>query len=198
MLKPLHMDSGQIREGARTEHNDAIVKDAFRALHGFYGTLFTAKYATGEVDSKGKDKGILSARMVWGYELRWYDRLTVGSAIDACRTAHPEYPPSLPQFVALCAASRPREPYRPAVPAIGMAPALRSQYARQAREINARHAAAAASRQTGDVELTPGLTGLKQAVARAVADAGGDEGAALLRLDRLYPPQEPSPTRKFQ
>lgn len=93
MLKPLQINTGQIKAGAQTGHNDVIVRDVFRALHGFYGTLFTAKYATGQVDAAGKDKGILSARMVWGYELRRFDRQTVGCAIDACKNAHPEYPP---------------------------------------------------------------------------------------------------------
>ena len=196
MLKPLQIDASQIQAAAQTEPNDVIVKDVFRALHGFYGTLFTAKYATDQVDAAGKDKGILSARMVWGYELRRFDRQTVGSAIDACMKAHLEYPPGLPQFVALCAASQPRETYRPGVPEIGMAQALRSQYARQAREINARHAAVAMSRKTGYVELAPGLAGIKQAIANAVAEAGGDEVAELLRLDRMLAAREELPTRR--
>jgi hypothetical protein len=62
---------------------------------------------------------------------------------------------------------------------------LRSRYAAQARAINERHAAKQVAKVTGFKELPTGLDGLKQAIAGAVALAGGDEAATLRRLDRV-------------
>jgi hypothetical protein len=105
----------------------------------------------------------------------------VKAALRQCQQRHPEYPPSLPQFVSLCAANKPREAYRPA---LGMSGELRSRYARQARAINEKHAARKAAIATGYREVPTGLAGLMQAIASAVGAAGGDEAATLARLDR--------------
>jgi hypothetical protein len=166
-----------------------LVKDVFIFFHGFYGTLFSAKYATGEVDAEQKDKGILSARKVWAHELRKFERETVREAIDACKLVHQKFPPSLPEFLQFCREAQPRATYRPAVPEIPMGQALRSEYARRAREINAKHDQRAITRQTGYIELPQGLDGLKLAIANAVSAAGGDECRELLRLDRLFAPK---------
>lgn len=176
--------------GAKTQATDALdqtlVKDVFRAFHGYYGVLFTSKFSTGEVNGDGKDKGILSARTVWAHELRKFGRETVGAAINACKLAHKQYPPSLPEFLEHCQALVIRKVYKPAVPEIEMGQGLRSAYARRAREINAKHAKRAIDKMTGYVELPKGLDGLKQAIAGAVGAAGGDESKELLRLDRLF------------
>ncbi len=132
------------------------------------------------------DAGIVSAREIWGHGLRKFNPGTVKAALSKCMEAHPEYPPSLPQFVALCAACAPREAYKPAQPAVTMSPELRSTYTARAREITARHAKEAAERRLGIVELPEGLAGLCQAIANAVATAGGDEVAELARLDRMF------------
>lgn len=187
MFKPLKVNVDQFKNTQQQPRDDTIVKDVFRALHGFYGTLFTSKFATGEADASGKDKGILSARMVWSHELQKYDRKTVSQALDSCKALHQEFPPSLPQFIALCAANAPRKVYTPAVPEIGMSQAARSVYAKRAREINLKRAHDAISQKVGYFEIQPGLGGLKSAIANAVATAGGDEGKELLRLDRLFP-----------
>lgn len=186
MFKPLKVNADQFTNKPQQPRDDTIVKDVFRALHGFYGTLFTSKFATGEADANGKDKGILSARMVWSHELQKYDRRTVAQALDSCKALHQEFPPSLPQFIALCAANAPRKVYKPAVPEIGMSQAVRSVYAKKAREINLRHANNAIAKRVGFIEIEPGLQGLKIAIASAVAAAGGDEVQELLRLDRMF------------
>lgn len=187
MFKPIKINVGDITDqAAKAAQSTAVASTVFRAFHGYYGNLFTSKFATGIVDASGKDQGILSARKVWSYELSRYESHTVANAVESCKAMHPEFPPSLPQFVALCAANAPRKTYKPAIPEIAMSQGLRSQYARQAREINARHAAKAASMKTGFSELPMSLDGLKQAVAQAVALAGGDESQTLLRLDRQF------------
>lgn len=82
-------------------------KQLFMMLHGMYGNLFVSKFATGELNDNGKDKGILSAMKVWEAALKKYfrdDNSIIAAAVEACKTKHVEYPPSLPQFVVLCEA----------------------------------------------------------------------------------------------
>ena len=156
-------------------------------LHGFYGALFLSKYATGQVDEAGKDRGIGSARKVWAHGLREFDEAVLIEAMGCCKTTHVEFPPSLPQFVVLCVASLPPTPYVPVAPVISMGQELRSSYARRARETIARKAAEALERNTGRVNVPQGLDGLKQAIADAVRCAGGDEAQELVRLDSILP-----------
>lgn len=186
MFKRLQVNVNDVTGGSNQPTSAAVVNDVFRVLHGFYGVLFTSKFATGVVDAAGKDKGILSARKVWAFQIQRYESHTVANALEACKAMHPEFPPSLPQFVALCAANKPRAVYKPAIPEIEMSGALRSLYAAKSREIVARHTALAESKRTGFIDLPLSLDGLKQNIAMAVSLAGGDEAATLLRLDRMF------------
>jgi hypothetical protein len=180
--------------GAKNHTEDALdkvlVSDVFVALHGFYGVLFISKFATGEIDSSGKDKGIMSAKRVWASELSKFDRDTVGAAISACKTEHGKYPPSLPEFLRLCEAFKPRKTHKSEILAIEMGQSLRSAYARRAREIIEKHNQRAIDKKTGYIEVPTGLDGLKQCIAAAVGAAGGDESKELLRLDRLFAVKE--------
>jgi hypothetical protein len=182
--------------GAKNHTEDpldkVLVSDVFVALHGFYGVLFISKFATGEMDSSGKDKGIVSAKRVWASELSKFDRDTVGAAIATCKTEHKQYPPSLPEFLDHCKARQIRQTYKPAVPEIAMSQGLKTEYARRAREVNAKHDQRAIDRKTGYVEVPTGLDGLKQCIAAAVGAAGGDECKELLRLDRLFAAKVPA------
>jgi hypothetical protein len=187
MLKPIAVNAEQFRS-AQPQADETVVNNVFKVMHGCYGNLFLSKFASGVTDAQGRDKGVASARTVWAYSLRRFDQGTVVKALEQCQERHPEFPPSLPQFLALCAAAMPREVYR-TDNAIGMSDGLRSQYARQAREINARHAEKARVRRDGFAPSAPGLDGLKQAIANAVGLAGGDEVATLLRLDRMLAPR---------
>jgi hypothetical protein len=184
MLKPVVVNAADFRK-AQPAADETIVNNVFKVLHGYYGNLFLSKFASGVTDAAGRDKGVASARSVWAHKLRMFDEATVVTALEHCQGRHPEYPPSLPQFVALCAAAMPREVYQP-TNAIGMSDELRSQYARQAREIIAKHEAKAERRRTGYMPLPVTLDGLKQAIACAVGEAGGDEAGALLKLDRMF------------
>lgn len=95
-------------ERCESQRGRSVVSEVFIALHGFYGVLFSSKFSTGEVDERGKDKGVLSAKKVWSSELAKYDFETVSAAVHACKTEHPKYPPSLPEFLELCEARKPR------------------------------------------------------------------------------------------
>ena len=108
MLKPLSVSTESLGKPQPTTDLAARV---FRAMHGYYGALFLSKWANGVVEN-GVDCGVSDAMKVWAYELRRYDAKTVLEAIGRCKTAHPEYPPSLPQFMALCEAVKPREVFK--------------------------------------------------------------------------------------
>jgi len=189
MFKPVIVDAESLKRPQPPLPTE-VVNNIFKVFHGFYGNLFLSKFSTGEVDAQGGDAGIVSARQIWGHGLREFDAGVVRAALAQCVERHPEFPPSLPQFVALCAANKPREVYRPAQPALQMSQQLKSAYSARAREINERHARKAIDRKTGFVDLPMSLDGLKAAIANAVATAGGDEAAELRRLDLMFAPKE--------
>ena len=190
MFKPLTLSVDNVR--AQAAHGDAAntssdnVSSVFKVLHGFYGNLFLSKFASGQADNAGADEGVTSAKGIWAHGLRKYGSSVVKAALNQCLTDHPKFPPSLPEFVAMCAAHQPREVYRPTTPALPMSGKLRSEYAANARAINEKHAQKAIDKRTGYVELPDGLDGLKQAIANAVANAGGDEARELRRLDLMF------------
>jgi hypothetical protein len=183
MLKPIDPSA------AFRTHRDPLpaeaVNNVFKVMHGFYGNLFLSKFASGEQTEDGEDSGVVSARQVWAHGLREFDGSTVKAALGRCMERHAEFPPSLPQFVALCAAAKPRAAYCPPV----TAPALEmSQELREKRRNEALAKARELVERREQVEAA-GLNPLKRAIADAVACAGGDEVAALLRLDRMLAPR---------
>jgi hypothetical protein len=184
MLKPIAVNAEQFG-AAQPKPDESIVNNVFKVFHGYYGNLFLSKFASGVTDTAGRDKGVASARTVWAFSLRKFSEQTVVAALDRCQALHPEFPPSLPQFLAVCAACAPRKVYQP-TNAIEMSGTLRSKYARDARAINEKHADIARLRTTGYKPLPEGLDGLKQAIANAIGCAGGDEAGALLKLDRMF------------
>jgi hypothetical protein len=189
---------------------DRSIRMVFRVLHGYYGALFLSKYGTGNVlqdgQHRGEDEGIVNARRVWAHNLRRYlttacmacerepaecqcqrgahtGGMVLMSALERCKVRHPEFPPSMPQFAALVEAAAPVRAWRPAEPAqpaLEMDPALREQ-----RRAEARQAATEAARRPLREREPEGLDLLKSAIAGAVRDAGGDDAATLLALDRM-------------
>ena len=85
-----------------------MVRQLFVLLHGAYGVRFLSKFATGELDERGKDKGVRSAMAVWDGGLRNFSEDVVVAAIERFMGQSPEFPPSLPQVQALCRAIVPR------------------------------------------------------------------------------------------
>lgn len=196
MLNPINTGAvlAQARAGSAAGE-DAGARNAavvFRLLHGMYGTLFTQKFATGLADDKGRDRGVQSARTIWGHALARYAEPTLVEAIEQCKTDHKEFPPSLPQFLALCEARRPRVTHRPPQPsnALPMSQELRSEYSRRTREAAISRARALIDTKTGFVELPNSLDGLKRSVAHAAALGGADEAAELRRLDEWLAPKK--------
>ncbi len=148
--------------------------NVFKVFHGFYGNLFLSKFVNGQTGSDGVDQGVVSARTIWAHGLRNFEMETVKTALARVMDAHPEFPPTLPQFVALCNACRPREAVRFALPPAKPNPEI------------ARKALAAIKAKQATTTPDHGLSLLKLAIADAVACAGGDEGAELARLDRMF------------
>lgn len=194
MFKPMIVSADTIRNqagnGAQREAAIDNAASVFKVLHGFYGNLFLSKFASGQVHEDGPDAGadmgVTSAKGIWAHGLRKYSAGVVKAALNQCLTDHPKFPPSLPEFVAMCAAHQPRETYQHTTPALPMSGKLRSEYAARARATNEKYAKKAIDKRTGYVELADGLAGLKQAIANAVATAGGDEVRELNRLDRMF------------
>lgn len=166
---------GKVPEATAPNAADAV----FRAMHGFYGQLWLSKFATGQAGPDGADAGVVSAKAMWAHGLRDFDATTVRMALRQCLERHPEFPPSLPQFVSMCRANQPREAYRPALPMSGALVAERNKAEREKlRELR--------QRLRGDVPATSGLPALFSAIADAVSCAGGDEAAELRRLEGMF------------
>lgn len=189
MFKPIQELAATIGQPEPAIDEAGVAKRVFAVLHGYYGNLFLNKFSTGKVadsgPNKGQDMGIVSSMRVWGHSLRPYDADTVMTALNRCQANHPEFPPSLPQFVALCEACKPRKVWRaPEAPlSIGMSDELRRELIEKHRQ-RARELIEAVKAADAD-----GLSPLKRAIADAVAAAGGDEVATLLRLDRQLAPR---------
>jgi len=87
------------------------VNQVFKVLHGAYGSLFLAKFSTGELDENGKDKGIRAAMLVWESTLAKYSPDTIETAAKRLTEVCPEFPPNLPQFESICKAVMPRKTF---------------------------------------------------------------------------------------
>lgn len=113
MFKPITITAEDIQAKAvQREAAKENVASVFKVLHGFYGNLFLSKFANGVNDEDtGADQGVESAKGVWGHGLRAYGTSVVKAALAQCLKDHPKFPPSLPEFVAMCEAHRPRQTY---------------------------------------------------------------------------------------
>lgn len=86
-----------------------------------YGSLFTSKFATGQMAGK-HDKGAISAMKVWDAKLSRFPATVVEQAASRLAAEHADFPPNLPQFEQMCDAAMPRQTYAqqqglPALPA---------------------------------------------------------------------------------
>ena len=182
MFKPVLAATDGIATPRAAPVSQDGANSVFRVLHGVYSNLFLSRFVTGEVLPDGGDGGVSSARGIWAYGLREFTAEVIKTALSRTMAAHAEYPPTLPQFVALCKAAAPREVYRVALPP----PAVdHTEHARKAREL------LESLRATQLKES--GLDLLKQAIADAVGCAGGDEAATLARLDRMLAKKQAVP-----
>ena len=106
-----------------------VIRKLFMLLHGAYGSLFTSKFATGQMAGK-HDKGAISAMKVWDAKLSRFPATVVEQAASRLAAEHADFPPNLPQFEQMCDAVMPRQTYAqeqglPALPAPVAAPPVR-------------------------------------------------------------------------
>ena len=113
MFNPINVSVADIQaRAAQREAAESTATSVFKVLHGFYGNLFLSKFQSGQQDkTTGADLGVESAKGIWAHGLRKYSESVVKAALAQCLTEHPKFPPSLPEFVALCEARQPRKSY---------------------------------------------------------------------------------------
>lgn len=165
------------------------VRSLFMLFHGMYGNLFLSRYATGELDHEGKDKGVKSAMVIWQSDLARFDGDVLRAAAERCKADHVKFPPTLPEFLVICRALQPRRTHFEAQGAIAMSDGLKSSYTARARAQAMATYRANVAAEVGAVRVDGGLSGLLQLVAAAVGLAGGDEVGALRRLDAVAAPR---------
>ncbi|WP_103018125.1 hypothetical protein [Alicycliphilus denitrificans] len=130
------IDAGAMEQGAQdqaAEQAALAVKNLFLLLQGSYGTAFMTKYATGVKDGRGHDLGIRATMAVWRAALGKYPPAVIEAAAARMSEEHREFPPSLPQFEALCKAATPRKTWAqenrlPALPPPNVIPPEPVQY----------------------------------------------------------------------
>lgn len=188
LTKTMVADAAQGVEPPSWPNDSATVNEIFAELLGMYGNLFLNKWSSGETNHEGQDSGIENARSKWACRLNVFSEQVICAALDRCIEIHPKYPPSLPEFIALCRANQPRVTFAEqclALPDL----AARSKQAAQIRELRDRISSQSAS----EVSSTPsqGLSKLKVLIAQAAALAGGDEAAVLHDLEVMLAPGKP-------
>lgn len=89
----------------------AWVRKLFVVLAAAYGTTFLAKFATGDINDNGEDKGVRAALLLWESDLISFDPGVIEAAVARCREESPVFPPNLPQIVQACKAITPRKSF---------------------------------------------------------------------------------------
>lgn len=104
-----------VREAAsqprQKRETSPTVRKLFVLLHGAYGSTFLSKYATGEKNADGNDKGVLAAMLVWDAGLSKFAPDVIESAAKRLMAEDPKFPPNLPQMEKVCEAITPRKTY---------------------------------------------------------------------------------------
>lgn len=90
---------------------DRSIVNLFLVLQGSYGSLFLSKYSSGLKDDKGHDKGMRATMKVWAATLSDFASDVIEQAARRVMVEFAEFPPNLPQFVAICKAETPVKTY---------------------------------------------------------------------------------------
>lgn len=160
------------------------IKRLFMLFHGMYGNQLLDKYRTGKLNDKKEDIGLLSAQAVWLNDLQKFDFETIRQAVDKCKERHPTFAPTLPEFLALCKASAPRQVAKQNVPQLGMSEEMKATIRAKNRETLAQLKLGI----SGRIDYGTGLPALLLMVAKAAGDAGGDEVKTLIGLESRFMP----------
>lgn len=162
-------------KGSDRPIDQVVIERLFMALHGYFGNQFLDKFKLG-ADETGKDRGIENAKRVWLSELQGYSPAEILGALRKVKDAGSPFPPGLPEFAAACKACRRVRTFSDPTKALP-APGELSVLKRLTEQ-----------RQRYSMRPQGGLATLYSCVAKAVAQAGGDEVSTLRQLEAdIYP-----------
>ena len=104
----------------------------FDRMQGRYGSLWLDRWRTGDIDSAGRDRGLLNAKATWCEELGGFadQPERIHRAIESCR--HMPLPPTLPEFLEQCRQAMPVP--LAALPAPKVSPAVARDRAEKLQE----------------------------------------------------------------
>ena len=192
------------------EAKEALSNHVFKMLNGFYGKKFIDQFSTGSRFAAdgvnilhgdprvGQDRGIWRTRSIWGQSLIRYSAETISEALSRCKREHLTWPPTLPEFEALCEACKPRPVAKVMTEAERQALDEQERLGRAARqELRAREDTARRAARGGRtaVALPPNapppdpMLALHEAMATALAANGMDEGQALRWVEQKITPE---------
>lgn len=157
------------------------IKRLFMLFHGMYGNQVMSKFCTGQLNEAGEDMGMLSAQAVWLNGLKKFDFEVIRKAVGKCSDKHQTFPPTLPEFIAICKGFAPTQ-WEPTAPQLGMSDELRAQLRDKNRELVAELKLS----RLQSMEFGTGLPALVAMVAKSVGYAGGDEVKTLLTLENTF------------
>lgn len=80
----------------------ARTRKLFMIFHASYGSLFTSKFSTGELNSEGSDKGMRAALLVWDRSLNNYEDDVIEKATKKIQLENLNFPPNLGHFIKKC------------------------------------------------------------------------------------------------
>lgn len=109
MKQITHYAEQAVHAAATPREASLTVQKLFVVLHGAYGNLFLSKFATGDLNGEGKDKGVRAAMLVWSSALSGFPDDVIELACRRLQVQHPDFAPNLPQFVRECEALMPRK-----------------------------------------------------------------------------------------
>ena len=140
LIKPITRMKQALREAAaqprQKREASVTVRKLFVLLHGAYGSLFLSKYATGEKNEAGGDKGVAAAMLVWDSAMAKFAPEVIEAAVKRLMAENPEFAPNLPQLEKVCEAITPRKTYAeevglPRLPAPAPAAPLKVDFSKQ-------------------------------------------------------------------
>ena len=111
------------------------MRKLFAELQGNYGTRFLDMWRSGVTDTNNDDVGLLNAMALWAEKLAGFRERP--DAIRRVLDTLPKHPPTLPEFVALCRQSCPKQEVK-ALPAPDVPPSVIEARQAEAQAIAAR------------------------------------------------------------
>ena len=111
------------------------MRKLFAELQGNYGTRFLDMWRSGQADTNGDDVGLQNAMDMWAEKLAGFRERP--DAIRRVLDTLPKHPPTLPEFVALCRQSCPKQEVK-ALPAPDVPPSVIEARQAEAQAIAAR------------------------------------------------------------